>query len=161
MDQKSFHTSKTPTTRGRTRSSPGRHRSARCRRHTSPTSRSPIDWCSYIKPAYSGEDGVPSPAQVSFHTSTTPTTRGRKRWSPGSIPPRTVWKPQPHWLIADWLGLMEPARGESCPSGQRRGPATRGRYGPISDQKSFHISKFNHQGTKNDCLLYTSPSPRD
>ena len=30
---------------------------------------------------------------------------------------------QPHWVIANWLGLMEQARGESCPSGQRRGPA--------------------------------------
>ena len=46
---------------------------------------------------------------------------------PGSIPPRRVWKPQPHWVIADWLELiMEPARGESFPSGQRRGPATPG-----------------------------------
>ena len=26
-------------------------------------------------------------------------------------------------MVADWLALMEPARGESCPSGQRRGPA--------------------------------------
>ncbi|CAN0378402.1 unnamed protein product [Laminaria digitata] len=37
-----------------------------------------------------GDDRVPSPVQESFHTYTTPTTRGRKRRSPGSIPPRAV-----------------------------------------------------------------------
>ena len=56
----------------------------------------------------------------------TPTSWGRKRRSPGSIPPRTVWKPQPHWLVANWLGFMEPAGGESCPSGQGRGRAAHG-----------------------------------
>ena len=36
---------------------------------------------------------------------------------------------------------MEPARGESCPSGQRRGPAepTEDRF-PSPDHKSFHTS---------------------
>ena len=65
-----------------------------------------------------GEDKVPSLDRKFSHISTTPTNRGRKRRSPVSIPPRAVWKPQSH-LIGDWLGLMEPARGESCPSGQR------------------------------------------
>ena len=38
---------------------------------------------------------------------------GSKRWYSGSIPPRTVWKPQPHWLVADWLGFVKPpALGE-------------------------------------------------
>ena len=32
----------------------------------------------------------------------------------------------PHYLIADWLRLTEPARGDSCPSGLRRGPAAPG-----------------------------------
>ena len=41
------------------------------------------------------KDKAPSPNQRSFHTSITPTNRGRKRRSSGSIPPRTVWKPQP------------------------------------------------------------------
>ena len=46
-----------------------------------------------------------------------------------------------HWVIADWLGLMEPARGESCLSGQRRGPAAPGEDKfPSPGQKSFHIS---------------------
>lgn len=42
-----------------------------------------------------------SPDQKSFRASTTPTNRGRKRWSWGSTPPRTVWIPRSHWLIAD------------------------------------------------------------
>ena len=71
-------------------------------------------------------DGAPSPDHASLRTSTTPTARGRKKLSPRLIPPRTVWKPHPHRLIADWLRLIKPARLESCPSGQRRGPTTPG-----------------------------------
>ena len=60
---------------------------------------------------------------------------------PGRYRPAWLWKPQPHWLIADWLGLMEPARGESCPSNKRRGLAALGEDWISSpDQKSFHIS---------------------
>ena len=33
----------------------------------------------------------------------------------------------PHRLVANWIRLMEPARGESCSSGQRRGPAALGK----------------------------------
>ena len=73
-----------------------------------------------------GEDKCLSPDQKSSYISTTPANRTGKRRSPGSVPFRTAWKPQPHWLVADWLGLMQPARGESCPSGQRRGPAAPG-----------------------------------
>ena len=92
-------------------------------------------------PAAPGEDNFPSPGQKSFHISTTPTTREGKRRSPGSIPLRRVWKPQPHWVIADWLGLLEPARGGRCPSGQRRGPAAPGEDKfPSPVQKPFHIS---------------------
>ena len=87
------------------------------------------------------EDRAPSPDQKSFHISTTLTTQGRKRRPPGSIQPRTLWKSHPHWLIADWLELMESAPGESCPSGQRRGPsAPREDEVPSPDQNSFHIS---------------------
>ena len=43
--------------------------------------------------------------------------------------------------LTDWLGLTEPARGENCPSGQRRGPAAPGKGKATSpDQKSFHTS---------------------
>ena len=78
-------------------------------------------------PAAPGEDKLPSLCQKPFHISTTPTTRGRKIRSPGPIPPHTVWKPQLHWVIADWLGLMEPTRGESCPSGNAEVPPHPGR----------------------------------
>ena len=97
------------------------------------------------------KDRVSSPDQKPFNISTTPTTRGRKRRFPRSIPPRRAWKPQPHWLVADWLGLMEPARCESFPSGQCRGPAAPGEDRVSSlDQKSFHISttNSNNLGTK-------------
>ena len=46
---------------------------------------------------------------------------------------------------------MEPGRGESYPSGQRRGPAAPGEDRVLSpDQKSFHISmtNSNNLGTK-------------
>jgi len=92
-------------------------------------------------PAAPGEYSFPSPDQQFFQISTTPTTRGRKRRSPGSIPPRTVWKLQPHWLVADWLGFMEPAYGESFPSDQRRSPAAPGEDKVSTPEKrSFLIS---------------------
>ena len=95
-------------------------------------------------PATHGEDMVSSTGQKPFNLSTTPTTRGRKRRSLGSMPPRKVWKLQPNWRIANWLRLMEPACGESCLSGQRRGPAAPGEDRISSpDQKSFHISTAN------------------
>ena len=111
------------------------------------------------RPAAPGEDKVLSPDDNSLHTSTTPTTWGRKQRSARSIPPRRVWKPQPHWLVADWLRLMEPARGESCPSGQRRGPATLGMDGvSSSDYESFHISTNpTTQGRKRRSLGSMSP----
>ena len=40
--------------------------------------------------SYPGRIWSPSLVQTSLHTSTSPTTRGRKRWYPGSKPPRTV-----------------------------------------------------------------------
>ena len=134
-DQKPFHISSTPTTRRRKRRSPG---SIPPRRVWKPQPKRLVaNWPRLMEsargkncplgqsrvPAAPGEDKFPSPGQKSFHASTNPAIRGGKRRSPGSIPPHRVWKLQPHWVIADWLGLMEPARGESCPSGQRRSPA--------------------------------------
>ena len=78
-------------------------------------------------------------------------TRGRKRRSPGSMPPRMVWKLEPNWLVANWLRLMDPVSGESCLSGQRRGLSSPGEDRVLSpDQKSFHISttNSNNLGTK-------------
>ena len=77
-------------------------------------------------PATTGENDFSPPDLRSFHVSTTPAHRGQKNRSPGSIPLRTVCNPQLDWLAARWLGLMEPARGESFPSGQRRSAATPG-----------------------------------
>ena len=96
-----------------------------------------------------GEDMVSPTDHKSFHISTTPTTWGRKRRSPGAIPPRTVWKPQPHRLVTDWLGLIEPARGESCPSGQRRGRRTREGLGLIPGLEILtYLYNSNNLGTE-------------
>ena len=54
----------------------GRNRPAWC---GTPARRSLIGWDSKITLAPPGDDKVPSPDQKSLHTSTTPTTRGRKR----------------------------------------------------------------------------------
>ena len=89
-------------------------------------------------------DRVSSSDLNSFHTSTTPIIRRRKQKSPVSILPCTVCEPQPHWLVAHWPGLMEPARGESFPPGQRRGPAAPEEDSVLPpDHKSFHTSKIN------------------
>ena len=77
-------------------------------------------------PAAPGEDSIPSPGQKYIHISTTPTRR-RTRRSPGSIPPRRVWKPQPHWVIADWLGLMEPGAAKVAPRANAEVPPHPGR----------------------------------
>ena len=100
-------------------------------------------------PVAPGEDTFPSLVQKSFHISTTPTIRGRKRRSLGTTPPRKVWKPQSNWVVADWLGRM-PAGGEGCPSGQGRGWAAHGEVKvPSPDKKFFHIStNSNKPGTK-------------
>ena len=148
-----FHISTTPTTRGRKQCFP---RSIPPRTVWKPQSCWLVaDWLELVEPARGEscpsrqrrgpaapeEDNVSSPDQKSFHHSTPSTARSRKRRSHGSLSPRTVCKPQHHWLIADWLGLMEPACGASCPSGQRRGPAAPGEDKVSSpDQKSFHIS---------------------
>ena len=93
-------------------------------------------------PAASGEDKVLSPDHKSFHMSTTNANNvGSKTGIPGSILLHTVWKPQPHWPVADGLGIMEPAGVEGCLSCQGRGCAAHGEVKVQSaDQKSFLIS---------------------
>ena len=151
-DQKLFHISTNPTTREQERRSP---ESMPPRKVWNPKPNCLLaSWLRLMEPARgestpSGQrrgpaapedNRLPSPGQKSFHISTTPTSRARKR-GPRSIPPRTVWKPQPNWLVADWLGLMEPAGGEGCPSIQGRGCAADGNVKvPSPDQKSFHTS---------------------
>ena len=93
-------------------------------------------------PPHPGRIGsYPRIRNPSIYPQLTPTTWGRERGFPGSIPPRRVCKPQSHWVMADWLRLMEPACGGSCPSGQRRGlAAPRKDKFPSPGQKSFHIT---------------------
>ena len=61
---------------------------------TAPYGMKPPIFLGFIEPAPPGEDKSPSPNQKLFHTCTTPTGDEKKMFS-GSIPPRTVWKPQP------------------------------------------------------------------
>ena len=52
-------------------------------------------------------------------------------------------------MVADWMGLMEPAGDKGCPSGQGRGRAAHGEVNvPSPDQKSFYI-----------CTIPTNPEP--
>ena len=91
------------------------------------------DWLGRVGRGQPGVDWAPSPVHTSFHVSTTTTPRGRKSSSPGETPPRTVWKPQPHGSIADWLGRV----GRGQPGEDRA-------HSPV--QTSFHVS--------------TTPTPR-
>ena len=83
-DHNTFHAPKTPTNRGRKRWSP---RPIPLRTVWSPQ---PGVRSSQRHP---GQDKVSTPGQKSFYTSSTPTNWERKRWPPGLIPPRTLWKP--------------------------------------------------------------------
>ena len=67
--------------------------------------------------------------------------KGTLTLSPGSIPPRRLWKTNSNWPFVNWLRLMEPLRGESCPSGECRGPAApeEDKF-PCPGQKPLHIS---------------------
>ena len=53
----------------------------------------------FVDPSTFGEDNIPTPDHKYLHKFTTPTNQRPKRWSPGSIPPLTVWKSQPHWVL--------------------------------------------------------------
>ena len=112
LDNKYFHINlQLPTHRERKADLSDRYRRARCD-DPNPAGRSLIDWGSWTSAA-PGEDKAASPDHKSFHTSTTPTNRRRKRWPPGLIPPSTLWNPLPHWLIADWPKLVEPPPGNN------------------------------------------------
>ena len=95
-------------------------------------------------PATPGDKRVSSSDQNPFHISTTPSTRKRKRRSPWSIPLRRLCKPQPNFLVAHRLRLIEAGRVESCLSGQHRGPATPrvDRVFP-PDLSIFHLSSVS------------------
>ena len=60
-------------------------------------------------------------------------------------PLRTVWKTQPHWLIADWLGFMYSRR-------------TRGGWAPIRGSETLpHIYNSNQSGTKTVASVVEPP----
>ena len=63
-------------------------------------------------PVAPGEGFAPSPAHNSLYISTTLMPGGRKSGSPGSTPPRTVWKPQSYGSIADGLQRVKSAPPE-------------------------------------------------
>ena len=100
-------------------------------------------------PAASGEDKAPSPDHKKFHTSTTPTTRGRKSSYPGPTSP--VWKSQFHWPIADWLELVEPATpGEDS----FRSPDQKSRRITVG-KKKYHTFSYSCP----DHIFPSRPSP--
>ena len=63
------------------------------------------------------------------------------------MPPRTMWKPHTYQLIADWLGLIEKARGDSCHSGHVDFslPPGRIRFDARIRHPSIHL-QFQHSG---------------
>ena len=161
-DEKSFQISTTPTTRGQNGYPSGPYRPAR---YGNPNPHFlVVDWIGLMKPARDescpsehlggsaapGDDIVSSSDEKSFQTSTTSTTQEKRGDTPGQY--RSAWcgNPNPHCLVANWMGLMEPARGENCPLRQRQGNAAPGEDKfPSPDEKSFQISTaFNNPGTK-------------
>ena len=84
-----FHTSLTPTTRDDNGDLPGRYCPVWC---GTPNLTSCLlnPNLGFVGPAPPEEDHTSSPDQKLFHTFTTLAKWGRKRRSPGSIPPRTV-----------------------------------------------------------------------
>ena len=118
-------------------------------------------------PASPGDNTFLSPCQTPIHISTTPTTRGRKRRSPGSVPPRKVWKPQFHWPIADWLRFLELSAAKIAfranaavpPHLERISPHPQVRNHPISQQlQQPEAAKKNLPGRYRS-EGYGNPSP--
>ena len=64
-------------------------------------------------------------------------------------------------LIGDSLGLMEPARGESFPSGQRRGPAAPGEHKFLPRVRNLSISlQLQQPGNETADFLGSIPPSR-
>ena len=112
-----------------------------------------------------------------FNIVKSPTSWGRKRRSPESIPPRTVLKPQSHWLVTVSWSLRAPeelslwptstfrrtrgGRGLSCLSGQRRGFAAPGEDAvSFLDWKIIHISANSTTREQRRRLLGSIPPRR-
>ena len=73
---------------------PDRHLPSRCE-NPNPTGFLLNPNQGFADPAPPEEDNMPSADKKSLHTFTSPANRGQKRWSPGSVPPSTGWKPNP------------------------------------------------------------------
>ena len=114
------------------------------------------DWLRIVEAPPPGEDKTPPPDQKSFHTPIPPTNRERTRWFTGSIPPRTVWKPQPHWQIADWLGFVEPAA-----SREDRIPSTDNKFFRTSATPTNRGRKRWPSGSVPPHTAWKSPNPTD
>ena len=97
---------------------PERYRPAWCG-NPKPTGRSLIGWGSWSQ-RHQG--------RIGFHSRIrNPSVHLQLRRTGHSIAPRKVWKPQPNWTNADWLGFVEPA------------PPREDRV-PSPDQKFFYTS---------------------
>ena len=92
------------------------------------------------RPAARGEVKFPSADEKSLYTSTTfNNPEIKKEISRVDTAPRGVENPL-HQPIADWLGLMELAGGESCPTGQRRGPPHSGSTSTNTNKDNWHAA---------------------
>ena len=131
----------------------GRYRSARCG-HPNPISWLLIGWGSWSQPAarVASRDNVevlPHPGRITFDLRMkNPSIHlqlrqaGNENGDPPVLHrPAGCGKPQPHCMVADWLRLIAPARGESYLSGQRQRHAAPGEDTfLILDEKSLHTS---------------------
>ena len=116
----------------------------------------------FIDPAPPAENKVPTQHHESLHTSTTPTNRGRKRLSPGSIEPRTVWKPQPHsgCLLNPNLGFQShhhPGRITCHP--RIRNPSIHLQPQQTGDENSDPPGQYRSARCGNPNLGFEGPAP--
>ena len=124
------------------RDRPGRYRPARCG-NPNPAGCLLIGWGSWSQHTarVASQNNVavqPNPGRTGSHPRIKNPSiplqlqlPGDENADPPGRPPRRVY----------WLRLMDPGRGESCPSGQRRDPAEPGEDKfPSPDHKLLHIS---------------------
>ena len=132
---------------------PDRHRPARCG-NPNPTDWLLISWGSWLMepacggscpsgqrrcPGSPGEYKFPSPDQKSFQISTTPTTQGRERRSPGSILSRRRAIPNPiDWLLIG-LGSWIQRGSRFSPRANVEVPLHPGRITPSPRMKRLSI----------------------
>ena len=115
-------------------SSPRRYRSVRCG-NLNPTGRVLIGWDSWSQRHPGRIRSHPRTRNPSIHLKLQE-TGDEIDGSPCSTSPRTVWKSQPLWPIADWRGFVEPA-----PPAEDKVPSP--------DDKCFHTSTTRtNQGRK-------------